>query len=167
MVPVCTLWCRISLLSASVVFERVKPPTPWLEHILDDLTATIGQPAASTVEETTMSKTVAILDGYTVEPSGLGVPPYLSTYVRGAYSALHNAYPSADVRYLSIDDVRWCLNGGVPSVAPPRLCRGARRAIAPTVTRTTPLVRCSSSQLIGVLNNVLRTAFSSGIALAR
>jgi radical SAM superfamily enzyme with C-terminal helix-hairpin-helix motif len=29
---------------------------------------------------------MAILDGYTVEPSGLGVPPYLSTYVRDAYS---------------------------------------------------------------------------------
>ena len=67
-----------------------------------------------------MSETMAILDGYTVEPSGLGVPPYLSTYVRDAYSALRKAYPSADVRYLSIDDVRWCLNGGAPSVAPPQ-----------------------------------------------
>ncbi|MGH3870360.1 MAG: radical SAM protein [Pseudonocardiaceae bacterium] len=66
-----------------------------------------------------MSTTMAILDGYTVEPSGLGVPPYLSTYVRDAYSALRKAYPSADVRYLTIDDVRWCLNGGAPSVAPP------------------------------------------------
>lgn len=67
-----------------------------------------------------MSETMAILDGYTVEPSGLGVPPYLSTYVRDAYSALRKAYPSADVRYLSIDDVRWCLNGGAPSVARPQ-----------------------------------------------
>lgn len=63
---------------------------------------------------------MAILDGYTVEPSGLGVPPYLSTYVRDAYSALRKAYPSADVRYLTIDDVRWCLNGGAPSIAPPQ-----------------------------------------------
>ncbi|MGH3815166.1 MAG: hypothetical protein ACRDUV_22425 [Pseudonocardiaceae bacterium] len=52
-----------------------------------------------------MSATMAILDGHTVEPSGLGVPPYLSTYVREAYSALRKAYPSADVRYLTIDDV--------------------------------------------------------------
>ncbi|MGH3914960.1 MAG: radical SAM protein [Pseudonocardiaceae bacterium] len=67
-----------------------------------------------------MSVTMAILDGYTVEPSGLGVPPYLSTYVRAAYSALRKADPSADVRYLTIDDVRWCRNGGAPSIAPPQ-----------------------------------------------
>jgi radical SAM superfamily enzyme with C-terminal helix-hairpin-helix motif len=67
-----------------------------------------------------MSAMMAILDGYTVEPSGLGVPPYLSTYVRDAYSALRKAYPSANVRYLTIDDVRWCLNGGAPSIAPPQ-----------------------------------------------
>lgn len=67
-----------------------------------------------------MSATMAILDGYTVEPSGLGVPPYLSTYVRDAYSALRKSYPSADVRYLTIDDVRWCLNGHAPSIPPPQ-----------------------------------------------
>ncbi|MGH3622438.1 MAG: radical SAM protein [Sciscionella sp.] len=66
-----------------------------------------------------MSETVAILDCYTVEPSGLGVPPYLSTYVRDAYSALSTARPDADVRYLTIDDVRWCLNGAAPYTAPP------------------------------------------------
>ncbi|MGH3927987.1 MAG: hypothetical protein ACRDTT_34845, partial [Pseudonocardiaceae bacterium] len=70
--------------------------------------------------EATVSVTMAILDGYTVEPSGLGVPPYLSTYVRTAYSALRTAYPSADVRYLTVDDVRWCLNGGAPFIAPPQ-----------------------------------------------
>lgn len=67
-----------------------------------------------------MSATMAILDGYTVEPSGLGVPPYLSTYVRDAYSALRKSYPSADVRYLTIDDVRWCLNGHAPFIPPPQ-----------------------------------------------
>jgi radical SAM superfamily enzyme with C-terminal helix-hairpin-helix motif len=66
-----------------------------------------------------MSTTMVILDGYTVEPSGLGVPPYLSPYVRDAYSALRKAYPSADVRYLTIDDVRWSQNGGAPFIAPP------------------------------------------------
>lgn len=66
-----------------------------------------------------MSRTAAIVDCYTVEPSGLGVPPYLSTYVRDAYSALHLALPDADVRYLTIDDVRWCLNQAAPHVAPP------------------------------------------------
>jgi radical SAM superfamily enzyme with C-terminal helix-hairpin-helix motif len=62
---------------------------------------------------------VLILDCYTVEPSGLGVPPYLSGYVRDAYTALRKARPEATVRYLTIDDVRWCLNGGRPLTEPP------------------------------------------------
>lgn len=62
---------------------------------------------------------VVILDCFTVEPSGLGVPPYLSPYVRTAWSALRRARPEADVRYLTIDDVRWCLAGGKPTVEPP------------------------------------------------
>ncbi|MEU9373689.1 radical SAM protein [Streptomyces sp. NPDC048255] len=62
---------------------------------------------------------VVILDCYTVEPSGLGVPPYLSPYVRNAWSALRRTRPEADVRYVTIDDVRWCLAGGKPSVEPP------------------------------------------------
>ncbi|MGO9779887.1 MAG: radical SAM protein [Streptosporangiaceae bacterium] len=66
-----------------------------------------------------MRQVVAILDCYTVEPSGLGVPPFLSTYARAAYGALSTAYPGADVRYLTIDDVRWCLNEGRPYVEPP------------------------------------------------
>lgn len=63
---------------------------------------------------------VVILDCFTVEPSGLGVPPYLSTYVRSAWSALRHARPDAEVRYLTIDDVRWCLAGGRPAVEPPQ-----------------------------------------------
>ncbi|MGW6775258.1 radical SAM protein [Streptomyces sp. NPDC055037] len=63
---------------------------------------------------------VVILDCFTVEPSGLGVPPYLSTYVRNAWSALRRARPEADVRYVTIDDVRWCLAGGRPTVEPPQ-----------------------------------------------
>jgi radical SAM superfamily enzyme with C-terminal helix-hairpin-helix motif len=66
-----------------------------------------------------MTDITAILDCYTVEPSGLGVPPYLSTYARVAHGALTSAFPEADVRYLTIDDVRWCLNGGRPYVEPP------------------------------------------------
>jgi radical SAM superfamily enzyme with C-terminal helix-hairpin-helix motif len=67
-------------------------------------------------EETEVNDVAVILDCYTVEPSGLGVPPYLSTYVRTAYGALAKAFPGADVRYLTIDDVRWCLNDGSPYV---------------------------------------------------
>jgi radical SAM superfamily enzyme with C-terminal helix-hairpin-helix motif len=61
----------------------------------------------------------AIVDCYTVEPSGLGVPPYLSTYARGAFTALKRAFPGAYVRYLTIDDVRWCTNGERPFTEPP------------------------------------------------
>ncbi|MFE4610854.1 radical SAM protein [Streptomyces niveus] len=63
---------------------------------------------------------VVILDCFTVEPSGLGVPPYLSTYVRNAWSALRRTRPEADVRYVTIDDVRWCLASGRPTVEPPQ-----------------------------------------------
>ncbi|MEU5417843.1 radical SAM protein [Streptomyces sp. NPDC020667] len=66
-----------------------------------------------------MTRPLVILDCYTVEPSGLGVPPYLSTYVRNAWSALTAARPDKDVRYLTIDDVRWCLAGGQPALPPP------------------------------------------------
>jgi radical SAM superfamily enzyme with C-terminal helix-hairpin-helix motif len=66
-----------------------------------------------------MGQIAAIVDCYTVEPSGLGVPPYLSTYARAAFGALRRAYSGADVRYLTIDDVRWCNHGGRPNVAPP------------------------------------------------
>ncbi|MEV6981737.1 radical SAM protein [Sphaerisporangium sp. NPDC051017] len=62
---------------------------------------------------------LVILDCYTVEPSGLGVAPYLSTYVRHAWSALQQARPGAAIRYVTIDDVRWCLAGGRPTVEPP------------------------------------------------
>lgn len=60
-----------------------------------------------------------VLDCYTVEPSGLGVPPYLSTYARQAYAALLRAFPGVEPAYLTIDDVRWCLNGNVPLMDPP------------------------------------------------
>jgi radical SAM superfamily enzyme with C-terminal helix-hairpin-helix motif len=64
-------------------------------------------------------RVAAIVDCYTVEPSGLGVPPYLSTYARAAFGALKRALSDGDVRYLTIDDVRWCTNGGRPFTGPP------------------------------------------------
>ena len=42
-----------------------------------------------------------ILDCYTDEPAGLGVPPYLGTYHR--YIA---SYLNEDINYLTIDDLR-------------------------------------------------------------
>ncbi|MGW8375421.1 radical SAM protein [Streptomyces sp. ODS28] len=68
-----------------------------------------------------MTAPMVILDCYTVEPSGLGVPPFLSAYVRQAYAVLTRLRLAADVRYVTIDDVRWCLTGGEPLVQPP-LC---------------------------------------------
>ena len=50
-----------------------------------------------------------ILDCYTDEPAGLGVPPYLGTYPR--YIA---GYLNEDVYYLTIDDLRlWKKNNSV------------------------------------------------------
>src|SRR3989338_11197523 len=44
---------------------------------------------------------ITILDCYTDEPAGLGVPPYLGTYPR--YIA---GYLDEEVKYLTIDDLR-------------------------------------------------------------
>lgn len=47
-----------------------------------------------------------IIDGYTDEPSGLGVPPFLSVhsrYIAGALSNIGRKY-----YYLTIDDLRYC-----------------------------------------------------------
>jgi radical SAM superfamily enzyme with C-terminal helix-hairpin-helix motif len=66
-----------------------------------------------------MSRLATIVDCYTVEPSGLGVPPYLSGYAREAFSALRRAFSGTEVRYLTIDDVRWSRNGGRPFTAAP------------------------------------------------
>jgi len=46
-----------------------------------------------------------ILDCYTDEPSGLGVPPYLGTYPRYIYGYL-KASGEKEIKYLTIDDLR-------------------------------------------------------------
>jgi radical SAM superfamily enzyme with C-terminal helix-hairpin-helix motif len=51
-----------------------------------------------------MSKTAFILDGYVDEPACLGVPPYISPYIRTAAGAL--AAHNYTVRYLTIDQLR-------------------------------------------------------------
>ncbi|MBR9690441.1 radical SAM protein [Candidatus Woesearchaeota archaeon] len=45
-----------------------------------------------------------ILDCYTDEPAGLGVPPYIGTYPRYIYGRLKKK--GNDVKYITIDDVR-------------------------------------------------------------
>ncbi|MFP3296554.1 MAG: radical SAM protein, partial [Vulcanisaeta sp.] len=49
---------------------------------------------------------VVILDGYTDEPAGLGVPPYLDVYPRYIAGAIWSVNKSVDVRYFTIDQVR-------------------------------------------------------------
>ncbi|HLC70384.1 MAG TPA: radical SAM protein [Candidatus Nanoarchaeia archaeon] len=53
-----------------------------------------------------------LLDCYTDEASGLGVPPYLGTYPRYIYGKLKQE--GHDVKYLTIDDLRlWKKYGGI------------------------------------------------------
>ena len=49
---------------------------------------------------------VSILDGYVDEPSCLGVPPYISPYPRYIAGAVWNADRSAQIFYLTIDQLR-------------------------------------------------------------
>ena len=60
--------------------------------------------------------TYTILDCYTDEPAGLGVPPYLGTYPR--YIA---GYLNEDVHYLTIDDLRlFNKNNSIVKIIPNR-----------------------------------------------
>ncbi|HPC28007.1 MAG TPA: hypothetical protein PKX17_04690, partial [Candidatus Methanomethylicus sp.] len=47
-----------------------------------------------------------IIDGYTDEPAGLGVPPYIDVYPRYVAGAIWSAEPFAEVLYMTIDDAR-------------------------------------------------------------
>jgi len=50
---------------------------------------------------------VVILDGYVDEPTCLGVPPYISTYVRYVAGALVSAgVPEESISYVAVDDYR-------------------------------------------------------------
>ncbi|RLF24525.1 MAG: radical SAM protein [Thermoprotei archaeon] len=47
-----------------------------------------------------------IVDGYTDEPAGLGVPPYLDAIQRYVAGAMWTACPDWDIKYFTIDEVR-------------------------------------------------------------
>ncbi len=49
---------------------------------------------------------VLILDGYTDEPAGLGVPPYMDVYPRYIAGAVWSVDKSATIRYVTVDEVR-------------------------------------------------------------
>ena len=50
---------------------------------------------------------VTILDGYVDEPTCLGVPPYISTYVRYVAGALvFSGIPEESIEYVTIDQYR-------------------------------------------------------------
>ncbi|AFL66749.1 radical SAM protein [Desulfurococcus amylolyticus] len=53
-----------------------------------------------------MISKIVILDGYTDEPAGLGVPPYINTYPRLVAGAVWNRVKDADIKYWTIDDAR-------------------------------------------------------------
>ncbi|MBC7126849.1 MAG: radical SAM protein [Candidatus Methanosuratincola petrocarbonis] len=49
---------------------------------------------------------ILIIDGYTDEPAGLGVPPFIDIYPRYVAGAVWAAEPAADVLYVTIDEAR-------------------------------------------------------------
>jgi len=51
-------------------------------------------------------KKITILDGYTDEPAGLGVPPYIDVYPRYIAGAVWSAEPDAHIFYYTIDQAR-------------------------------------------------------------
>ncbi len=53
-----------------------------------------------------MPKRIVIIDGYTDEPAGLGVPPYINTYPRLVAGAIWLVDKTIDIRYYTIDMVR-------------------------------------------------------------
>ena len=54
---------------------------------------------------------VVILDGYTDEPAGLGVPPYIDVYPRYVAGAIWDADPSARIAYFTVDRARRDVEG--------------------------------------------------------
>ena len=49
---------------------------------------------------------ITILDCYTDEAAGLGVPPYLGTYPRYIFGFLRKQFPEEKIYYITIDDLR-------------------------------------------------------------
>ncbi|HIQ03673.1 MAG TPA: radical SAM protein [Desulfurococcales archaeon] len=49
---------------------------------------------------------ILILDGYTDEPAGLGVPPYIDVYPRYIAGAVWTVKPDAMVKYITVDQAR-------------------------------------------------------------
>ena len=53
-----------------------------------------------------MALRVTILDGYSDEPAGLGVPPYMDVYPRYAAGAIWSVEKDALIKYYTIDEAR-------------------------------------------------------------
>ncbi len=49
---------------------------------------------------------ILLIDGYSDEPAGLGVPPYIDIYPRYISGAIWSVDKSIDVKYVTIDDLR-------------------------------------------------------------
>ena len=65
------------------------------------------EPYLSLMKNSTLkSYPITILDGYTDEPSCLGVPPYIAPLPRYVYGAIKNSEKNSIVNYLTIDEYR-------------------------------------------------------------
>ncbi len=53
-----------------------------------------------------MFSRVLIVDGYTDEPSGFGVPPYIDVYPRYIAGVFWSIDPSTKIRYVTVDNIR-------------------------------------------------------------
>lgn len=105
---------------------------------------------------------ITILDCYTDEPSGLGVPPYLGTYPR------YLAGKYKDATYITIDDLRlYVYYGGTPKDLPKTNIKVLNRTvndIKEVIHRTTLLVVVAGvhtpgkylSAIPGDLNEIVR-----------
>ena len=56
-------------------------------------------------------RSIMILDGYTDEPAGLGVPPYIDVYPRYIAGAVWSVDKDVKVRYVAVDEARRNIHG--------------------------------------------------------
>ncbi len=64
----------------------------------------------------TLFQNIIIIDGYTDEPSGLGVPPYIGVYPRLVAGIIWFIDKSKNIRYYTIDTVRANLNSIIKNI---------------------------------------------------
>lgn len=96
-----------------------------------------------------MPHCAVIFDGYTVEPAGLGVPPYMSAYVRYAWASLLAGGRYDEIAYLTVDDYRAAVGTGDHEAA--RLGFTDRRTYSLTRNANAALDLLASADLLVVI----------------